>query len=103
MFVRLAESGGPTLEEAADCTRFHVEAPDGDARAAGPRLGAAGRAEGAPDGHVWVDVAWVRAQAEGRVPEGWAADFDGMLAYASKKGWLDPDGTAIQAHVVAPS
>jgi len=102
MFVRLAEDGAPTLEDAADCTKFHVEAPGGDARAAGARLGEAGTAEGAPEGHVWVDVAWVRQQAAGRVPEGWAAEFDGMLAYATKKGWLDAGGKAIQAHVVAP-
>lgn len=102
MIVRLAEAGAPTLVDAADCTKFHVEAPGGDARAAGARLGEAGTADGAPEGHVWVDVAWVRRQAEGQVPGGWAADFDGMLAYATERGWLDADGRAIQAHVVAP-
>jgi len=100
MFVRLAASGGPSLEEPADCTRFHVEAPTLDTAEVGARLGEAGTAEGAPEGHVWVDVAWVRAQAEGRVPEGWAEEFDGMLAYATKKGWLDAESRAIQAHVV---
>ncbi|MPY94497.1 MAG: hypothetical protein GEV08_15995 [Acidimicrobiia bacterium] len=103
MFVRLAAAaGGPTLEEPADCTRFHVEAPTGDTGEVGARLGDAGTATGAPDGHVWVDVGWVRAQAAGRVPDSWAGDFDGMLGYATKKGWLDPAGRAIQAHVVTP-
>ena len=102
MFVRLTPTSGPTLEEPADCTRFHVEAPGGDVAPLGARLGAAGTAEGAPEGHVWVDVAWVRAQAVGRVPDTWSADFDGMLRYAEKKGWLGAGGGTIQAHVVEP-
>ena len=102
MFVRLTPTSGPTLEEPADCTKFHVEAPAADAAAVGARLGDAGTAEGAPEGHVWVDVAWVRAQAAGRVPETWAADFAGMLGYAAKKGWMGPDGRTVQAHIVQP-
>lgn len=102
MFVRLTATDGPTLEEPADCTRFHVEAPAADTEAVGARLGAAGTAAGAPEGHVWVDVAWVRAQAAGRVPEDWPASFDGMLGYAGAKGWLDATGASIQAHVVTP-
>ena len=29
----------------------------------------------------------------------WNAGLDKMLAYAGSKGWMDPSGTAIQAHV----
>jgi hypothetical protein len=101
MIVRLGPEGGPSLDEPNDCTRFHLEAPASVLASLGERLGEAGTTAGAPEGHAWVDIAWVRAQAEGRVPETWPGDFDGMLAYARTKGWLDAGGTAIQAHVVA--
>ncbi len=29
----------------------------------------------------------------------WNTGLEKMLAYASSKGWMDPSGTAIQAHV----
>jgi hypothetical protein len=93
-------AGGPaTLAEPEDCKRFHVEAAGGDLDAVAGALGPAGTAEGAPEGHVYVDVDWVRRQAAGRVPDGWDADFEGMLGYARSKGWLNEAGTAIQAHV----
>ncbi|MCW2795467.1 hypothetical protein [Nocardioides sp.] len=30
--------------------------------------------------------------------EAWSSGFAGMLGYASSKGWLDADGTAVTAH-----
>lgn len=49
--------------------------------------------------HVMVPVAALRRMAAGRVPEGWDADFDAMIAHAREKGWLSADGTAVQAHL----
>jgi hypothetical protein len=46
-----------------------------------------------------IDTAAVRRLASGRVPDGWDDDFQQMLTYAGTKGWLNEDGTAIQAHV----
>jgi hypothetical protein len=94
-------SGSATLSEPTDCKRFHVEAPAnaGDARDEATLATVLGTPAGAPDGHVWVPVDWVRGQAAGRVPDGWAADFDGMVAFAASKGWLSDDRRFIQAHV----
>jgi hypothetical protein len=47
--------------------------------------------------HVVVPVDTLRRLAAGRVPEGWEADFEGMLADARTKGRLTEDGTAITA------
>ena len=53
-----------------------------------------------PDGtHVMVPVATVRRLAAGRVPDGWDADFDAMLATARSRGWLSEDGAAVRAHL----
>lgn len=54
----------------------------------------------ADDTHVWVDVDWLRTSGQAQVgdPE-FAANFDGMIAYATKKGWLDDEGTAVRAHI----
>ncbi|HEY2225770.1 hypothetical protein [Actinomycetospora sp.] len=49
--------------------------------------------------HVMIPVATLRRLAAGRVPEGWDADFDGMLAYARTKGWLSEEGDAVRAHL----
>jgi hypothetical protein len=49
--------------------------------------------------HVMIPVATLRRLAAGRVPDGWDADFDGMLAYARSKGWLSEDGNSVRAHL----
>ncbi|HEY2190757.1 MAG TPA: hypothetical protein VGH76_00450 [Actinomycetospora sp.] len=57
-------------------------------------------AELLPDrAHVMIPVATLRRLAAGRVPEGWDADFEKMLAYAKDKGWLSEDGRAVRAHL----
>jgi hypothetical protein len=48
---------------------------------------------------VWVQVDAVRRMASGRVGATWESDFTAMVAFAREKGWLDPSGTAIRAHV----
>ncbi len=102
MFV-LVDLTGPrpavTLEEPADCTRFHVQANgarDPSLLATALSAAGAGRMKG-EDALVSIDA--VRAMASGRVGDGWAADFAKMLDYARGKGWLDDAGDAIQAHV----
>jgi hypothetical protein len=87
------------LEEPSDCARFHVAAtgPTDTARLGDVLLEhAVGRTEG-DDAFIAVDA--LRRLAAGRVGDGWKGDFAGMLEYARTKGWLDPSGTEIQAHV----
>jgi hypothetical protein len=85
--VIVVGDSGATLESPEDCKGFSV-------RGRGA-LGAAGRWDG--DDHALIDPAWVKEQAAGRVPDGWDADFAGMLAYAETKGWI-VDGL-VKGHV----
>jgi hypothetical protein len=49
--------------------------------------------------HVVIKVATLRRLAAGRVPDGWDADFDAMLAHARTQGWLSEDGDTVRAHL----
>jgi hypothetical protein len=49
--------------------------------------------------HIMVPVATLRRLAAGRVPDGWDADFDAMLAHARTRGWLSEDGSAVRVHL----
>ncbi len=102
MFV-LVDLTGPqptvTLEEPADCARFHVQATgprDPSRLATALAQSGAGRLRG-DDAFVLVDA--LRSMAKGRVDDEWHADFARMLDYAGSRGWLDDGGGAIQAHV----
>ncbi|GAA4923170.1 hypothetical protein EV188_104587 [Actinomycetospora succinea] len=46
---------------------------------------------------VRIPVATLRRLAAGKVPEGWDADFDAMLAKARERGALDEAGDVVQA------
>lgn len=46
---------------------------------------------------VLVPLATLRRLAAGRVPEGWDADFERMVAGARERGLLTDDGEAITA------
>ena len=88
-----------TLEEPADCTRFHVQAAgprDEAGLAAALARSGAGRMQG-DDAFIVIDA--VRSMAKSQVDEGWYTDFAQMLDYAAGKGWRDAGGGAIQAHV----
>jgi len=92
------------LDEPDDCRRFHVAAR-GPAVNDGVHADALDRVltdheVGRLDGDdVWVQVDAVRRMAAGRVGATWESDFTAMVAFARDKGWLDPSGTAIRAHV----
>jgi hypothetical protein len=88
-----------SLAEPEDCRRFHVEVRgDGEPGAARRAIEQAGAGRMDADGAM-IAAEWIRTQAAGRVPESWAGDFDGMLAFARDKGWLDDRTGTIQAHV----
>jgi hypothetical protein len=102
MYVKVNPGVSPptvTLEEPEDCKRFHVALAGGDIAGLGEALGTSGAGTMRSPDEAMIDVAWVRDQAAGRVPEGWEEDFAGMLGYARGKGWLDESGDKIQAHV----
>ncbi len=95
------EDGTISLDEPEVLDAFKVVAePAADAAAVGAALDAAGagRVAEEPD-HVWVAIVTVRLLAEDQVGDDWAERFDGVVAYARTKGWLDEDGTHIKAHL----
>ena len=56
----------------------------------------------ADDGHVWVDVDWLRTSGLAQVGDpDFATNFDAMITYATTKGWLDDAGTSVRAHIVS--
>jgi hypothetical protein len=90
-------TGAVTLDEVDDVGGFHVEVAGGP-----PDDGRLAEAL-APHGHVDGDHAWIRPEAvvalAGREHDAdWRRRFDGMVAYAREKGFLDASG-AIRAHV----
>jgi hypothetical protein len=104
MFLSVVGSDGDgapslALEEPDDCTRFHVAR--GAASAEDVRAAVAGAGAGVLDDdgeHAWIEPAAVEGLALGRVGDGWADRFAGMVAYATSKGWVDDEGR-IRAHI----
>jgi hypothetical protein len=88
-----------TLADPDDLKSFKVlaRAPSPEPEGLAAALEGVGRLEG---GDAFIDAEAVRRLAGNRAkdPE-WSEGFDGMLAYARSKGWMDESGTAIQAHV----
>jgi hypothetical protein len=88
------------LADPDDLASFKVLAQSSEpdpARLAQALHGVGTLAEG---GHAFIAVDAVRLLAGDRAgdPE-WSAGLERMLAYADSKGWMDPSGTAIQAHI----
>ena len=98
MFIAMADT--ITLEEAGNFREFHV-AIDGDVAAAVAAFN--GRAAASDrDNHLWIDIAFVRQLAGDAADAEWVAQFDGMLAYANSKGWIDEAANRVEAHIQPP-
>jgi len=94
-----------SLQEPADCRRFHVGVIGADDRARlDLALAGAGLGHLADDGdNAWVSVEGVRRLAVGHVGPAWDSEFAAMVEYAAGKGWLSPEGDKLRAHVEWPS
>lgn len=87
---------GVTLDSPNEFNRFDVVRRDGaDVTAAIVEHGWGTVAE---SGDVMISVA--RLRSAGPDDDAWRSGLDGMIGYARTKGWLDADGTHIQAHIV---
>ena len=99
MYVELSD-GAAHVRQADDLKSLSVRAPGGVADPAA--LGDLGEPDGA---HVWLSVSALRDAAAATVPEGdraeWTRGFDGMIAYATSKGWTNEAGTHVRAHLEA--
>lgn len=98
MFVEVG-AHGVEVREAEVFTSLSVRVSgDVDDGAVAAALDGLGRLDGE---HAWLDVAALRRCAGVNIGDdvraGWEAGFDGMIAYASSKGWTN--GGAVRAHV----
>jgi hypothetical protein len=97
MFVEV-EGGTSRVREGENLKALSVRVDDRASLASA--LGSLGTVDG---DHVWLDIAQLRAGAEASLPadavDGWTAGFDGMIAYATKSGWMNDEGTRVRAHI----
>lgn len=98
-------AGEPALREPDDLQSFKVVVPAdaiGDEGRLAEIVGSLGRPADA--GHVYVEIeALLGLVPERRDEPAWRKGFDGMVAYAATKGWMDDTGTAIRGHVEPPA
>lgn len=87
-----------TLVDPADFRGFHVAVAGGSTD--DERLATVLAPHGHLDGeHAWITTEAVAALAGSAADDEWRSGFDGMVAYARDKGFLDDSGTAIRAHL----
>lgn len=90
------ESGVVTLDDAANLQALSVELRACSPTEAAELLGELGHLE---DEHVWLDIARLRTLSPLGLDPEWIAGFDGVMAYATSKGWVDDAGTRVRAHI----
>jgi hypothetical protein len=102
MFVEIRD-GAASVHDAADLKSLSVRVdPDGDLAA-----GLAGLGSPADDGaHAWLLIDALKAASVATLPTDqrseWSTGFDGMIAYATSKGWTSADGRSVRAHIEPP-
>lgn len=97
MIVQLSPNAPPALTDLERFDRLHADCPGVLAdMATGPLCDPDADGE-----HVWLDVAAARAAGAEEAPDATAftEQFDGMIAYATSKGWTNEAGTHVRAHV----
>lgn len=97
MIVRIQEDGTLALDDADTFTAFSVQAPAHDATAIAAAFGTDG--EMRDDDHVWISIARLHALGDEHGGEGWREGCDGMIAFATSKGWVDEAKGLVRAHV----
>lgn len=94
MIIRLSSAVPPELVDADRLDRLHAECDGDPADAVYDDLCCPG-----PDvEHVWVSVDGLRAGVLA-ADASLADQFEGVIAYATKKGWIDDTGTCVRAHL----
>jgi len=97
VIVHVHPDSSITLDDPDRFDAFSVRAPDRDV----PQIVAAfrGDAVAADDEHVWISIARLHALGEQYGGADWRAGCDGMLDYASRKGWVDESRRRVRAHL----
>ena len=96
MIIELSGEAPPTLTDAERLDRLHATLNGDPASIVFGDL----CQPGPDDDHVWVDIDELRATSLAQVDDpDHATNFDEMIAYATKKGWLDETGRLVRAHI----
>jgi hypothetical protein len=93
-------AAGVQIGAADDCTSLDVRTAPALRSSLDETLRQArlGHWDGGDEADLQVAELRRRAAAEG-VPADWARRWDDMIAYATRRGWLSPDGTTVRAHI----
>jgi hypothetical protein len=93
---------GIRVHDADDCTRLSVATAlaGADMDAALRSTGAGSRVDANRTDTVLLDIPTLRehARAAASVTD-WDSRWQAMIAYAGRKGWITPEGTAVRAHL----
>lgn len=91
MIVRLSADAAP---EIADCDRVDRLSATAAGQLSDMVLEPICRV--ADDDHIWVRISALRNACE---PVAGSEAFEATIAYATSKGWLDPTGQYVRAHL----
>lgn len=89
-------TGSVRMDEPESLRGLSVELRDCGATRAAALLAGLGQLDG---DHVWLDIAGLRALSPLAEDPEWVTGFDGVIAYAETKGWIDDTGSRVRAHV----
>ena len=94
------DSGNIKVTQAEDCKRLSaVLTGSGSLTRA---LGSFGKPDG--DGeHLWISISQLRAAAAPAGDAGWSSQYEGMIRYATAKGWVDEPMLHVRVHIDRPA
>jgi hypothetical protein len=98
MYVELDVAAGRCqVLEADDLKRFSVRVTEpAGSEELSRALGSLGQLAG---DHAWINIETLRTQSGRADDPEWSAQFDGMIAYAVSKGWVDETHQSLRAHL----
>jgi hypothetical protein len=97
LIVRVHQDSSITLEDPDTFTAFSLSAPGLEAAQIAAAFGP--DAEARDEEHVWISIARLRALGRAYGSPRWQTGCDGMIGYATSKGWVDQERRLVRAHI----
>jgi hypothetical protein len=90
------DSGSIEVTEPQDCKRLSAIVTGNGGLT--KTLGSFGNAD--VDGeHLWISISQLRTVAAPAGDDGWSSQYDGMIRYATSKGWVDKSAQRVRVHI----